>query len=55
MTDLADFVAVNDVYAAFFAGDSPPARVAVQVSGLPKGALVEIDAIVAAESQQSQR
>ena len=48
MTDLACFGEVNDVYAAFFATD-PPARVTVEVSGLPRGALVEIDAVVALE------
>lgn len=47
MIDLGEFVAVNEVYASFFAGDEPPARVTVEVSALPKGALVEIDAIVA--------
>lgn len=47
MTDLAELAAVNAVYAAFLAGEDPPARVTVEVSALPKGALVEIDAIVA--------
>jgi 2-iminobutanoate/2-iminopropanoate deaminase len=47
MTDLSAFAEVNEVYAAFFAGVEPPARVAVGVSALPKGAQVEIDAIVA--------
>ncbi len=47
MTDLGEFAAVNEVYASFFAGTEPPARVTVGVSALPKGALVEIDAIVA--------
>ena len=46
-TDLGEFASINDAYAAFF-GESPPARAAVGVSALPKGALVEIDAIVAA-------
>jgi 2-iminobutanoate/2-iminopropanoate deaminase len=46
MTDLAEFAAVNDVYAGFFPSE-PPARVAFQAAGLPKGAQVEIDAIVA--------
>jgi 2-iminobutanoate/2-iminopropanoate deaminase len=45
MADLQEFGAVNEVYAAFFAED-PPARVAVGVAALPKGAQVEIDAIV---------
>lgn len=46
LTDMADFAAVNEVYAEYF-DDAPPARVAVEVAGLPKGADVEIDAIVA--------
>lgn len=48
MTDLACFGEVNEVYASFFAAD-PPARVTVEVSGLPRNALVEIDAVVALE------
>jgi 2-iminobutanoate/2-iminopropanoate deaminase len=44
--DMNDFARVNEVYAEFF-GDDPPARVAVAAAGLPKGADVEIDAIVA--------
>lgn len=46
MTDLGAFAAVNEAYARFFQSD-PPARVAVGVVALPKGAQVEIDAIVA--------
>ncbi len=46
MTDLGEFAAVNEVYASFFA-DEPPARVTVGVAQLPRGAYVEIDAIVA--------
>jgi 2-iminobutanoate/2-iminopropanoate deaminase len=45
MTDLAAFTEVNEVYGEFFASD-PPARVAVGVRELPRGAYVEIDAIV---------
>jgi len=44
LTDLGDFAAVNDVYASFV-GKAPPARTAVQVAALPKGARVEIDVI----------
>jgi 2-iminobutanoate/2-iminopropanoate deaminase len=47
MTDLGEFAQVNEVYGSFFAGEDPPARVTVGVSALPKGALVEVDAIVA--------
>jgi len=46
MTDLAAFAEVGEVYAMFFP-DSPPARVAIGVAALPRGAQVEIDAIVA--------
>jgi len=45
-TDLSQFATVNEVYGSFFEAD-PPARVTVEVAGLPLGALVEIDAIVA--------
>ncbi len=45
MTDLGAFAAVNEVYGSFFTHD-PPARVTVGVAQLPKGAYVEIDAIV---------
>jgi len=44
LQDLADFGAVNEIYGSFFK-EAPPARATVQVAGLPKGALVEIDAI----------
>ncbi len=46
MTDLSAFAEVGEVYASFFE-HSPPARVAVGVAALPRGAQVEIDAIVA--------
>ena len=45
-TQLEDFAEINEAYGEFF-GDEPPARVAVGVAALPKGALVEIDAVVA--------
>ena len=44
LADLQDFGAVNEVYGRSFAAD-PPARATVQAAGLPKGALVEIEAI----------
>jgi 2-iminobutanoate/2-iminopropanoate deaminase len=44
LIDMNEFAAVNAVYARYF-GDSRPARATVQVSALPKGARVEIDAI----------
>lgn len=46
LTDMADFAAVNEIYAASFASN-PPARATVAVAGLPKGVSVEIDAIAA--------
>jgi 2-iminobutanoate/2-iminopropanoate deaminase len=46
LTDMGAFAEVNEVYATFF-GDEPPARVAFGVAALPKGAEVEIDAVVA--------
>jgi 2-iminobutanoate/2-iminopropanoate deaminase len=47
LTDMNDFARVNEVYGEFFGDDDPPARVAVAAAALPKGADVEIDAIVA--------
>jgi 2-iminobutanoate/2-iminopropanoate deaminase len=46
MTELDAFAELNEVYATFFEGD-PPARVTVGVAALPRGADVEIDAVVA--------
>ena len=46
LADMGDFAAVNEVYGSFFEKD-PPARVAVGVAALPKGARVEMDAVVA--------
>ena len=45
LIDMADFAAVNEVYAEYFKGDTPPSRACVAVHQLPKGARVEIDAI----------
>lgn len=39
-----DFTVVNEIYAGYFTS-RPPARTTVFVAGLPKGALVEIDAV----------
>lgn len=44
LMDLGDFAVVNATYAKRFS-EAPPARATVQVSALPKGARVEIDAI----------
>jgi len=44
LADLADFTAMNEVYARHF-GAHKPARSTVQAAGLPRGARVEIEAI----------
>ncbi len=46
LTDMSAFASVNDVYGSFFES-SPPARVAIGVAALPRGAQVEMDAVVA--------
>ena len=46
LTDMGSFAEVNEVYSSFFEAD-PPARVAIGVAALPRGAMVEIDAVVA--------
>ena len=48
LTDMGAFTEVNEVYGGYF-GDSPPARVAIGVAALPKGAQVEMDAVLALE------
>lgn len=44
LADIADFGKVNEIYAQYFAGEVP-ARSCVEVANLPKGGLVEIEAI----------
>jgi 2-iminobutanoate/2-iminopropanoate deaminase len=46
LMDMRDFPRMNEVYARIM-GDARPARSTVQVSGLPRGVLVEIDLVVA--------
>jgi 2-iminobutanoate/2-iminopropanoate deaminase len=46
VTDMGSFASVNEVYGSFFESD-PPARVTIGVAALPRGAKVEIDAVVA--------
>lgn len=48
LKNISDFAAMNEVYATFFEG-ACPARAAFEVAALPKGALVEIEAIAYAE------
>ncbi|MRR36835.1 RidA family protein [bacterium] len=45
LKDMGDFGAMNEVYASFFTGDAKPARAAVEVSRLPRNALIEIACI----------
>ena len=47
MTNLGDFARMNAVYAEYFPAN-PPARATVQVSALPKGAMVEIECVALA-------
>jgi 2-iminobutanoate/2-iminopropanoate deaminase len=44
LADMADFAAMNEVYARYF-GNHRPARAALQAAALPKGGLVEIEAV----------
>ena len=44
LTDLGDFQTVNEIYSSYFK-QGPPARSTVQVSALPQGARIEIEAI----------
>ena len=50
LTDMRDFPRMNEVYARAM-GDARPARSTVQVSGLPRGVLVEIDLVAALPSR----
>lgn len=50
LKDMSDFAKVNEVYARFFRPPYP-ARAAVEVSALPKGALVEIEAVAREEGE----
>jgi len=52
LKDINDFAKMNEVYARYFKGDKLPSRSAVQVAALPKGAMVEIEAIAIAEDLQ---
>lgn len=45
LTDMSNFGAVNEIYATYFIDGAPPARSCVEVSSLPKGVPIEIDAI----------
>lgn len=45
LKDINDFSTVNDIYASYFEGCDYPARSAMEVANLPKGALIEIEVI----------
>lgn len=45
LTDLNDFVKMNEVYATYFDGEIKPARAAIEVARLPKDVKIEIEAI----------
>jgi 2-iminobutanoate/2-iminopropanoate deaminase len=44
LEDINDFAAMNKVYSEFFV-ENPPARSTIQAAALPKGGLVEIEAV----------
>jgi len=46
LADIDDYAAMNEAYGEYFQ-DNPPARSAVGVAGLPKGAAVEVEAVAA--------
>ena len=48
LADMNDFTKMNEVYARYFTGDMLPSRSTIQVAALPKGALVEIEAVALA-------
>jgi 2-iminobutanoate/2-iminopropanoate deaminase len=48
LKDMGDFAKMNEVYARYFTGETLPSRSAVAVAALPKGALVEIEAVAIA-------
>ena len=50
LTDLGEFQGMNEVYARHV-GDKPPARATIEVSALPSGAKVEIEAIASSDPQ----
>ena len=50
LADMADFAAVNEVYATYFSEGIPPARAAVAPAELPKGARIEIEVVASTEN-----
>ena len=51
LSDLANFVPMNQVYAEYFVEDTAPARACVEVSRLPKDVLVEIECIAIIDNE----
>jgi 2-iminobutanoate/2-iminopropanoate deaminase len=51
LADMGDFAAMNDVYGSYFTNTDPPARSTVQVAGLPRNALVEIECIATLDKE----
>ena len=49
LTDMNNFTTVNEIYKSYFTENNYPARSAVEVAELPKGALVEIEVIAVQE------
>lgn len=49
ITSIIDFTVVNEIYGRYFSSDPKPARTTVEVSNLPKGALIEISCIACKE------
>lgn len=45
VVDLKDFQSVNEIYAEYFQGETPPARSFVQVAALPLGARIELEGV----------
>ena len=48
LADMSDFAKMNEVYARYFTGEMLPSRSTIEVAALPKGALVEIEAVALA-------
>jgi len=44
LADLGQFTTINEIYGSYF-NENPPARSTIQVAALPKGALIEIEAV----------
>lgn len=53
LSDLTNFVSMNQVYAQYFPSETAPARACVEVSRLPKDVLVEIECIAVIEDADS--